>query len=377
MPDTSTLEQSADTAMARGDLGSALSALEQLVLEAPSAARWTKLAAARRVSGRAPAAIMALDEALKLSPLDFTALLMRAHLLEGGGKRDEAALGYGRALAQLAGPVPPGMAGIVEHARRFYRKWQDIQQEELRGRAESVGALTPNVDRLISNAVRLSEPDRIGPTHYCYPDLPEVNYFEPEQFPWASDVEAATPLISNELRALLSDGESEKVPYVQYPDHAPLEQWAYLNRNTEWTAIHLLQRGQQVSVNAKRCPVTLSLLAKIPQPHVQGAGGNAMFSLLAPHTHIPPHHGITNTRLVCHLPLVVPENCWFRVGVETRRWEIGKLMVFDDSIEHEAMNDSDELRVILIFDIWHPALSEIERKGTAAVIAGGGKIHAL
>ena len=95
-----------------------------------------------------------------------------------------------------------------------------------------------------------------------------------------------------------------------------------------------------------------------------------MFSLLAPRTRIPPHTGVANTRLVCHLPLIVPERCWFRVGAETREWEVGKAFVFDDTIEHEAANDSDRLRVVFIFDVWHPGLSEAERDTVAAIMAG-------
>jgi aspartate beta-hydroxylase len=63
-----------------------------------------------------------------------------------------------------------------------------------------------------------------------------------------------------------------------------------------------------------------------------------------------------------HLPLVVPGNCRFRVGSETRRWQEGKAWVFDDTIEHEAWNDSDVPRAVLIFDTWHPGLSTGERE---------------
>ena len=121
----------------------------------------------------------------------------------------------------------------------------------------------------------------------------------------------------------------------------------------------------------------MALLARLPQPHVTGAGPNAMFSLLAPGAHIPPHTGITNSRLVCHLPLIVPEGCWFRVGDETRLWQRGKAWVFDDTVDHEAMNPSAELRVVMIFDILHPALDPAEKAGIKAVIEAGGQLHGL
>ena len=102
----------------------------------------------------------------------------------------------------------------------------------------------------------------------------------------------------------------------------------------------------------------MALLGELHQPVIAGASPNAMFSLLAPRTLIPPHVGINNARLVCHLPLIVPEGCWFRVGAERRDWKPGEAFVFDDTIEHEASNPSDELRVVFIFDIWHPDLTE-------------------
>ena len=95
-----------------------------------------------------------------------------------------------------------------------------------------------------------------------------------------------------------------------------------------------------------------------------------MFSLLKPRTRIPPHTGVTNVRLVTHLPLIVPEGCSFRVGNETRPWIPGRAWVFDDTIEHEAWNDSDKLRVVLIFDIWHPDLTPPERTLVTALMAG-------
>ncbi len=95
-----------------------------------------------------------------------------------------------------------------------------------------------------------------------------------------------------------------------------------------------------------------------------------MFSLLKPRTRIPPHTGVSNVRLVAHLPLIIPEGCGFRVGNETRQWVPGTAWVFDDTLEHEAWNDSDQLRAILIFDVWHPHLTAAERALITALSAG-------
>src|SRR3954469_3670715 len=114
------------------------------------------------------------------------------------------------------------------------------------------------------------------------------------------------------------------------------------------------------------------MVAALPQPEVRGASPNAMFSLLAPKTRIPAHTGAANTRLVCHLPLIVPPGCGFRVGATTREWRVGETFVFDDTIEHEAWNDSDELRVVFIVDLWQAAPGAEDRVAIAAMMEAAG-----
>jgi aspartate beta-hydroxylase len=104
-----------------------------------------------------------------------------------------------------------------------------------------------------------------------------------------------------------------------------------------------------------------------PWPDQPGRTPVAMFSLLKPRTRIPPHVGVSNARLVTHLPLIIPPGCGFRVGNQSRQWVPGQAWVFDDTIEHEAWNDSEQLRVVLIFDIWHPELSAVERRMITAM----------
>ena len=102
--------------------------------------------------------------------------------------------------------------------------------------------------------------------------------------------------------------------------------------------------------------------AAVPGVHIPGRAPSAFFSMLKPHTRIPPHTGVTNTRAIVHLPLIVPPGCGFRVGGETREWKEGTAFAFDDTIEHEAWNDSDELRAVLIFDVWNPHMTTSERE---------------
>ena len=162
------------------------------------------------------------------------------------------------------------------------------------------------------------------------------------------------------LQCLTSDADGV-VPYVDYPTGAPLNQWRELNRSRRWGAYYLIKGGLRVERHLERCPQTAALLAAAPLAEVPGEAPTAFFSILEPRTRIPPHTGVTNTRLVVHVPLVIPPGCGFRVGSETREWQPGQAWVFDDTIEHEAWNGSDEPRAILILDIWNPFLSSAER----------------
>src|SRR5690606_27761757 len=119
--------------------------------------------------------------------------------------------------------------------------------------------------------------------------------------------------------------------------------------------------GQPNQPVLDRCPETAAALAATPSAHIPGRAPSAFFSMLRPHTRIPPHTGVTHTRAIIHLPLIVPPHCGLRVGGETREWVEGRPFAFDDTIEHEAWNESDSLRAIPIFDVWNPHLSPEEQ----------------
>jgi aspartyl/asparaginyl beta-hydroxylase (cupin superfamily) len=133
--------------------------------------------------------------------------------------------------------------------------------------------------------------------------------------------------------------------------------------------------GEPVAENLARCPKTAKALEAWPQCRLEGTGPTAVFSILDAKTRIPPHVGVNNARLIVHLPLIVPPGCGFRVGAETRSWKPGEAFVFDDTIEHEAWNDSDQPRAVLILDTWNPALSEPEREMITELTAGVGDFY--
>ena len=370
------LETEADRAAASGNRAGARRLLEQVTSLVPDRVEpWLKLAAMCRAESDVDGALAAVAGALRADPLGFVALLFKASLLEAAGRIPEAGEAYGHALAQRPGDIPPHLQATVARAERVHEAHVEALE---RGLALAVKpherqlteAERRRVQRFRRNIVRKTRAWHSEPTHFHYPGLVEREFHDREDFPWLAAVEAATATIGREFDALIASQRAELVPYIQYSEDQPLRQWKPLNWNRDWTAIHLLQNGQRIEANARHCPETMRLLELADQPRIAGRSPNAMFSLLAPGTRIPPHNGVANTRLVCHLPLIVPDKCWFRVGGETRNWEIGQAFVFDDTIEHEAANDSDELRVVFIFDVWHHGLTVTERAAVAALMAG-------
>src|SRR4249919_1947 len=379
----SALVADADRAAAMGELARAIELLEQAGAADPGQPQlWLKLAALRRASGQPAKALEAVNRALSLAELDFIALTMKASLIEKLSP-DHAGQAWANALAQRpAGDIPPQLAEALARGEAIRDRWiadREARLERVTGPIvkDAEADEAARIARFQSNVLRKTRVFHSEPTHFAFPGLVEREFHPRDEHPWLPALEAATETIAAELATVMSAERAELVPYIQYEQHQAMAQWRELNQSRDWTAIHLIQSGKRIEANARHCPGTTALLDTLPQPDIPGAGPNAMFSLLAPNTTIPPHVGVNNTRLVCHLPLIVPDGCWFRVGAETRSWERGKAFLFDDTIEHEAANPSDQLRVVFIFDVWNPALSKVEREAIRQVIGTEGGAEGL
>lgn len=199
------------------------------------------------------------------------------------------------------------------------------------------------------------------PTVHYVPGLPQLAWYDRADFPWAAALEAQTDAIRAELLAILADDHAFS-PYIEGDTHGPARNYQGLLDNPAWSAFYLWRDGAPVAANIARCPITAHALDNLPRPQIAGRSPTAMFSLLAPDTHIPAHYGMLNSRLIAHLPLIVPGGCAMRVGDETRAWTQGELAIFDDSVNHEAWNRSSETRVVLLFDIPRPELDDDEKR---------------
>jgi aspartate beta-hydroxylase len=371
------LKAAADRAMAGADLQTARGLFERALVLAPGRVDlWIGLAACRRALGEPEASMAAVDGALGVDPRFFPALLMKASLLESLGHEKQAAMAYGTAL--LLAPAPEDVSDAtrraIDHARQVHETYvvelaASLKEEAGLGAGDHASAESRRADTFIEAVVGRRKVYHQEPVQFHYPGLAAIEFRERDEFPWLERFEAYTDKIRAEVLAVWADGSPELVPYVNYGDGVPLDQWADLNRSLNWSAFYLYFDGAPVEANCRRCPATMEALALLDQPSVQNRSPAAMFSILRPRTRIPPHTGVSNTRLVVHLPLIVPEGCGFRVGGETRQWREGKAWVFDDTIEHEAWNDSDQPRAILICDVWSPQLSGAERDLVARVTA--------
>ncbi len=364
------VQEQARRLLAAGDAEGACALLERLIESSPPQVNlYLMLAAALRALRRWTDELQVLEQALRLDPTHPIVLLQKGAVLELVNKPRSAAEAYSNALQALPpkAELPPAVQAHVAHAR-----------ERVAVNAAAIGALIgarlqamSDFDPTSADCVRFSRAlDRVlgrrriylpEPTFLLFPYLVNDEFHPRSAFPWLATLEAATDVIRKELLEVLAAHQTELQPYIEYADGLPLNQWKELNRSRRWSAYFLWNAGLEFVDHVVQCPRTMEILRGLPQVDIPGHGPTLFFSILEPHTTIPAHTGVTNARLTVHLPLIVPPGCRFRVGGTVREWKVGEAWVFDDTIEHEAWNDSDSPRAILIFDVWNPQLTERER----------------
>jgi aspartate beta-hydroxylase len=295
---------------------------------------------------------------------------MKADQLAAVGDERTASSFYRAAvsLAPDAREMPAAMRDELARAAAMSERYASRFESYLRERLAMGGHLAAG-SRFGDSLDILSGKKRVfcqEPRQYFFPGLPQLQFYPREAFSWLDQLEAASAEIRAELLLLLEEDAAFK-PYIERSDRRPHINYSGLLENPAWSAFYLWQHGELLPENAARCSRTVRALDGVPFAQVKKRSPSVMFSLLKPGAHIPPHTGETNTRLVCHLPLVVPQNCLLRVGNETREVVEGKAWVFDDTIEHEAWNRSRETRVILLFEVWRPELTAAERAQVSAM----------
>ena len=356
-------------ALKAGDAAAAAAAFAQACAADPhSPALWRNLASAKRAAGDDQGELDALDGALAIDRRDVVAWLRKAETHQRRGDKGPALAAWSGVL-QLAEPLRPwegAFAASLAAGQRFVSE----ATGELRATTEAMlGGVVDDLDETERRRGRAFLDVALGGrrtyANECaglyYPFLPADEFFDDRHFPWFAALAAQTDAIRAELHALLDHPGEALRPYVRMEKGIGETKWSGLDGTLKWGACFLYEYGAPNAAVLDRCPATARALAAIPQSTIPGQAPNAFFSILQPRTRIPPHTGVSNTRAIVHLPLIVPGGCGFRVGGETRAWVEGQPFAFDDTIEHAAWNDSEEMRAVLILDVWNPHLSAREQ----------------
>lgn len=354
------------------DLGNAAEAEKSLqrAVDADPAAPFPlfNLSRAQRALGRREDEFASIEAALSRDAFFLPAVLAKAEVLRALGRELEALellrLLFSGLPANLQVPEP--LARQLAAARALLDAHNARKLDHFAAAVDTVAAADPGADLTRARAFAEQRAGRRQvfqqhPMDGHFPYLPAIEFFAREHFPWFAELEAQTATIRSELLGLWAEENPNFRPYVTYEAGAPVGDWGELNWSPRWSAFFLWENGARHEGNCARCPQSAAIIAKLPLLDIPGKSPTVMFSILQPRTRIPPHTGSSNIRTTIHLPLVVPPGCGFRVGAETREWVEGEAWAFDDTIEHEAWNDSDQVRAILILDGWNPLLTEAER----------------
>jgi aspartate beta-hydroxylase len=371
-----------------GQLHRARELLGRAVSVSPNhAASHHHLGRAAELMGDLETARACYARATELSAELPAARLHLAAVLELQGEHHASLVQYTRVMSDMqaqgkwvdAATTPPALVSLVAHAAQVVREGR---------RALFFGLLEPlvaefgrpglaRVERMLRihlNEERAAYPDpRQQPTFLYFPDLPTTPYFAAGLFPWLEDFEGLTGAIRSELEAVLTVRAGAEDVFGS----AELAAQNLRSASGEpgWTGYYFHRHGERREANCTACPVTSGALDRLPLSRVPAHGPEVLFSVFTPGTHLLPHRGVTNTRVVGHLPLIVPPDCALRVGGEEHPWQEGRVVVFDDTYEHEAWNRSDQVRVVLIFDLWNPHLTELERTAVSRLVVAMGEFR--
>jgi aspartate beta-hydroxylase len=418
-------QEDVERALARGDLAAALSGSAALVQRDPR--NWDFVAlrgAALLRAGKAPDAVALMEEAARDPAAPYSITSGLAVCQATAGDLASASANFARALAQhpdefsLRLLYSECLAGLGDPDAALRHAFRTIHDAQARGRwlndattppawrdriklaMDSIDAgrqalferaLAPHIARFGTDSMRrvssaldvylglraapAADP-RQRPKFLWMPDLSPTPFFPRERFEWYASLEAATADIRAELLQVL-EHPATLTPFLDVADKAAEEEYLGGDRDGRaWDAYFFHRHGEAFDAHLRACPATAAALSGVPLTRIPGHAPEVLFSVLAPHTHIKPHHGVTNTRVVTHLPLVIPSgDCQLVVGGEAHAWQEGRCVTFDDTFLHEAWNRTGERRVVLILDTWHPDLTEEERIALADLIVGIGQFN--
>lgn len=310
------------------------------------------------------------DRRLTANNRDATAMLAKAdNRMRAGDRR--AAGAYYQAALQLLSQSGQGQGRDAQRAfeamqwinARYVEHMVKGVEEAGHPRKDWHPRFTRSLAMMIGQIERPPEARQYpqNPMTMFYADMEHCEFASRKAFDWAEALEARTDAIRAEGEKLLKEG-THLSAYVKKVGDRPQGDVHGMLENEDWSSFELSQGGEFVPDRTALCPDTYDALKDLPLCRIKGRAPTPMFSRLSPGKRIPPHTGMINVRYICHLPLIIPGAGALRVGHTTKSWTEGEVMAFDDSVEHEAWNDADKDRLVLIFDVWRPELEQAERE---------------
>lgn len=376
-------------ALAAGQLDTAISWFTQARLHHPAAAQVARaLGVALAEAGRLDEAERELRAAWRLDPQQALAGLHLGWVLRRLGREAEglkqchAAIRTAQARGEWLGPdsTPLPLRARLVQTMAEVAQWRGRHIEAL---------LAPHVDRygraaldrVLQAAQGWLQPGSVVPARPAQrprflfvPGLTDTPWLDPARIPFAAALEAAAPHIRAEALACWENDASGFQPFLEFGPNDPVH--AYLGgHQPAWDALFFFRHGARFEAPLAACPHTARALESAPLIRIPGHAPEICYSVLRPGTHILPHTGVSNLRVVVHLPLVIPADCALNVAGEARAWREGEVCVFDDTFEHEAWNHSAQTRIILLMDAWHPDLDPAEQAALTDLVSGIGALR--
>ncbi len=209
------------------------------------------------------------------------------------------------------------------------------------------------------------------------PGLRSGGFLEPAVHPLVAPLLEAYPQMRAEFQSAMADEQGIE-PFLGMAHEPGNDGYVSGPAGSSWDALFFFRHGRRYDLNHRRFPYTSAVLDSLDLCRIDGQAPEVCFSILRPHTRIEPHHGVTNARVVIHIPFQVPPGCHLELtGVGRHHWREGEPLVFDDTFEHSAENPADRPRGILLMDAWHPELTPPERAAFRAIIEAITRMEAL